>query len=142
MPLMHQKSGELTFNDGFYFRANMSAVELTGSLFPPSTEVLALGSHPIRGSHLAVFGTLNQDRLSSITLYVDSAGSKSLISSARQRAFIFSSLQFTDPCPDTHRNVRINCPFGDILISSDPITGQASARINYTKVNNKGSERN
>ena len=49
----------------------------------------------------------------------------------RQRAFLMRRLHLKDPCPDTMASVRVRCPFGELLVSTDPYTGQSAALISY-----------
>lgn len=66
-----------------------------------------------------------------VTLYVSAAGGRERPGMDRQRAFLMRRLHLKDPCPDTMASVRVRCPFGELLVSTDPYTGQSAALISY-----------
>ncbi|NLO84474.1 MAG: hypothetical protein GX096_03460 [Clostridiales bacterium] len=139
MSLLHQESGSLTFSDGFCLLPKMNRDEIPSQPSRMAADMISLGSHPVHGGSLSVIGMLRADKLRTITLAVHTASHPFLIPSSRQRAFIFTALCMKDPCPDTKQNVKIDCPFGHILIFTDPHTGQTCARITYHRVAGKES---
>ena len=131
MSLINQESGDLAFSDGFCLRAGMPARELSERLFAMREGIACLPAHPAHGGSLAPVCQLENGGLQLVTLYVDTINGKPCPGADRRRAFLFSALHLKDPYPDTRRSVKVRCPFGELMITTDPYTGQTSARIQY-----------
>ena len=131
MPFFHKESGELRFADGLSLRVGMAAQAL-----PPADfhgDMLCLPPRAVRGGELAATLAMGAEGLCGVVLTVHAVGGRAEPDAARQRAFLFDKLHLKDPWPDTWRSVRVHCPFGEILISSDPYTGGACARLTYAE---------
>lgn len=134
MAFLFSDTGQLLFRDGLRLVPFMTEEELELlSVFPQEgTGYLPLKAHPVKGGSIAPILLMEQGRLSSVTLHVAAIGQRQDTDTDRQRSFLFQSLGFKDPCPDTRGNVRVVCRFGEVLLCTDPYTGGSFARITYT----------
>ena len=131
MALLNKETGELTFSDGLRLCAGLAMDELADRLQGRQNAVVRLESHAVSGGRLVPVCTVMGGALQSVALSISSAASRPMRKAERQRAFLFARLDLRDPCPDTMDSVRIECPFGEMFVSTDPITGRAEARILY-----------
>lgn len=131
MAFLNHETGELTFQDGLRLSAGLAMDELAQRLQGRSSAMVRLESHAVSGGRLIPVCSVMGGALQSVTLSVSSAASRPMRKSERQRAFLFAHLDLRDPCPDTMDSVRIECPFGEIFLSTDPLTGRSEARIVY-----------
>ena len=131
MALLNQETGELTFQDGLHLGAGLAMDELALRLDGRQNAVVRLESHAVAGGRLVPVCTVMGGALQSVALSLSSAASRPMRKAERQRAFLFARLDLRDPCPDTMDSVRVECPFGEIFLSTDPMTGRAEARILY-----------
>ena len=131
MALLNHETGELTFQDGLRLSAGLAMDELADRLGGRQNAVVRLDSHAVANGRLIPVCSVMGGALQSVTLTVSSAGSRPMRKSERQRAFLFARLDLRDPCPDTMDSVRIECPFGEVFLSTDPTTGRSEARILY-----------
>lgn len=131
MALLNQETGELTFQDGLRLGAGLAMDELALRLDGRQNAVVRLESHAVAGGRLVPVCTVMGGALQSVALTIASAAGRPMRKAERQRAFLFSRLDLRDPCPDTMGSVRIQCPFGELFLSTDPCTGRAEARILY-----------
>lgn len=131
MALLNQETGELTFQDGLHLGAGLAMDELALRLDGRQNAVVRLESHAVAGGRLVPVCTVMGGALQSVALTIASAAGRPMRKAERQRAFLFSRLDLRDPCPDTMGSVRIQCPFGELFLSTDPCTGRAEARILY-----------
>ena len=131
MALLNQETGELTFSDGLRLGAGLVMGELSQRLQGRQDAIVRMDSHAVSGGRLIPVCTVMGGALQSVVLSISSAASRPMRKADRQRAFLFARLDLRDPCPDTMGSVRIECPFGELFISNDPITGRAEARILY-----------
>ena len=106
-PLLDIDTGTLTFSNGLRLEALMAPAAL------------------------APVCLFQEGALVAVTLYVSAAGGRERPGMDRQRAFLMRRLHLKDPCPDTMASVRVRCPFGELLVSTDPYTGQSAALISY-----------
>jgi len=131
MALLNQETGELTFQDGLRLGAGLAMDELALRLDGRQNAVVRLESHAVAGGRLVPVCTVMGGALQSVALTIASAAGRPMRKAERQRAFLFARLDLRDPCPDTMGSVRIQCPFGELFLSTDPCTGRAEARILY-----------
>ena len=131
MALLNQETGELTFSDGLRLGAGLAMGELSQRLQGRQDAIVRMDSHAVAGGRLIPVCTVMGGALQSVALSISSANSRPMRKSERQRAFLFARLDLRDPCPDTMDSVRIECPFGEIFLSTDPLTGRSEARILY-----------
>ena len=131
MALLNQETGELTFADGLRLSPGLVMDELAQRLQGRQNAIIRLDSHAVTGGRLIPVCTVMGGALQSVVLSISSAASRPMRKAERQRAFLFARLDLRDPCPDTMGSVRIACPFGELFLSTDPITGRAEARILY-----------
>jgi len=131
MAFLNHETGELTFQDGLRLSAGLAMDELAQRLQGRSNAMVRLESHAVPNGRLVPVCSVMGGALQSVTLTISSASSRPMRKSERQRAFLFSRLDLRDPCPDTMDSVRIECPFGEIFLSTDPLTGRSEARILY-----------
>lgn len=131
MALLNKETGELTFSDGLRLCAGLAMDELADRLQGRQNAVVRLESHAVSGGRLVPVCTVMGGALQSVALSISSAASRPMRKAERQRAFLFARLDLRDPCPDSMDSVRIECPFGEMFVSTDPITGRAEARILY-----------
>ena len=131
MALLTRDTGELTFADGFVLTAGLAVGELAVQLDGRLDAVVRLPSHAVAGGRIVPICTVESGTLHSVALCPSAVGGKSAVSPSRQRSFLFARLGLRDPFPDTLESVCIYCPFGEILIGSDPHTGRAEARLMY-----------
>ncbi len=130
-PLLDIETGTLTFSNGLRLEALMAPAALSGRYATLRDRELFLEPCPVTGGTLAPVCLFQEGALVAVTLYVSAAAGKEQPGAERQRAFLMRRLHLKDPCPDTMGSVRVRCPFGELLISTDPYTGQASALISY-----------
>lgn len=119
---LNRNTGELTFADGFRLHAGMRADALGVDPDEPTALLEAREAH---GALFAPLCELEDGELRAVTLTPLARGT------ARQRSALFAALRLRDPCPDTRLCVRAGCPFGEVLISTEPYFGRASARVEY-----------
>lgn len=131
MAFLNRETGELTFADGLVLSAGLAVGELAGQLDGRMQAVVRMQSHAVSGGRLIPICTVEGGSLQSIVLCVSSVGGKTSVSPQKQRAFLFARLGLRDPGADALESVCIYCPFGEILIGSDPHTGRAEARLMY-----------
>ncbi|MEG2315720.1 MAG: hypothetical protein RSC91_05865, partial [Clostridia bacterium] len=131
MPFFHKESGALCFADGLNLYASMPPEALP--LEAKRSGSLCLAPRAVRGGELAAMLLMGSEGLCGVVLTAPTVGGRAEPDAGRQRAFLFDKLHLRDPWPDTWRSVRVRCPFGEILISSDPYTGGASARLTYAE---------
>ena len=122
-PLLNIDTGTLTFSNGLRLEALMAPAALSGRY--------ATLRDPVTGGTLAPVCLFQEGALVAVTLYVSAAGGRERPGMDRQRAFLMRRLHLKDPCPDTMASVRVRCPFGELLVSTDPYTGQSAALISY-----------
>ena len=131
MAFCNPETGELVFSDGMRLSDGLITGELARYLDGQLSAVVRLPSHPVTGGRLAPVCTVEDGRLQSVTLCVSAIGGKAVSPAPKQRAFLFSRLGLRDPLPDSFETVCVQCPFGEILLTSDPHTGRAEARLIY-----------
>ena len=131
MALLNKETGELTFSDGLRLCAGLAMDELADRLGGRSDAVIRLESHAVAGGRLIPVCTVMGGALQSVALSISSVASRPMRKAERQRAFLFARLDLRDPCPDTLECVHVECPFGEMFLSTDPCTGKAEARILY-----------
>ena len=125
-PLLDIDTGTLTFSNGLRLEALMAPAALSGRY-----ATLRDRPCPVTGGTLAPVCLFQEGALVAVTLYVSAAGGRERPGMDRQRAFLMRRLHLKDPCPDTMASVRVRCPFGELLVSTDPYTGQSAALISY-----------
>ena len=126
-PLLNIDTGTLTFSNGLRLEALMAPAALSGRY----ATLRGLEPCPVTGGTLAPVCLFQEGALVAVTLYVSAAGGRERPGMDRQRAFLMRRLHLKDPCPDTMASVRVRCPFGELLVSTDPYTGQSAALISY-----------
>lgn len=131
MAFLNKETGELTFSDGLRLSAGLAMDELADRLDGRRDAVVRLESHAVAGGRLIPVCTVLGGALQSVALSISSVASRPMRKAERQRAFLFARLDLRDPCPDTMGSVHIECPFGEIFLSTDPCTGRAEARVLY-----------
>ena len=131
MPLLDTDSGTLTFANGLRLEALMPPSALSGRYAALRDREVFLEPCPVAGGALAPACLFQEGALTAVTLYVSAAGGRDCPAPERQRAFLARVLRFRDPCPDTCGSVRVRCPFGELLLTTDPHTGQSAALISY-----------
>ena len=109
----------------------MAPSALSGRYATLRDRELFLEPCPVTGGTLAPVCLFQEGALVAVTLYVSAAGGRERPGMDRQRAFLMRRLHLKDPCPDTMASVRVRCPFGELLVSTDPYTGQSAALISY-----------
>lgn len=131
MAFLNPETGELTFQDGLRLGAGLAMDELAQRLNGRQNAVVRLESHAVAGGRLVPVCTVMGGALQSVALSIASAAGRPMRKADRQRAFLFARLELRDPCPETMGSVRVQCPFGELFLSTDPCTGRAEARILY-----------
>lgn len=131
MAFLNQETGALTFSDGLHLSAGLATGELAQRLQGRQDAIVRMDSHAVAGGRLIPVCTVMGGALQSVALSISSVASRPMRKAERQRAFLFARLEMRDPCPDTMASVRIECPFGELFISTDPVTGRSEARILY-----------
>ena len=131
MALLNKETGELTFSDGLRLGAGLAMGELAERLNGRMDAVVRLESHEVAGGRLIPVCTVMGGALQSVSITISSVAGRPCRKAEKQRAFLFAKLDLRDPCADTLENVRIECPFGELFLSADPVTGRAEARILY-----------
>lgn len=140
MPLLNMQSGELTLGGGLHLTAGQKREELLTDLeilldelpqldLSGSSATLPFPACETDGVRLAPVCFLHEDKLQTVNLWV--CGGKRAQTAAQQRAQLFRLLHAQDPCPDTQKPLRLKCPFGFILIATEPRTGRAFLRVLY-----------
>lgn len=130
-PLLDIDTGTLTFLNGLRLEALMAPAALSGRYATLRDRELFLEPCPVTGGALAPVCLFQEGALVAVMLYVSAAGGRERPGADRQRAFLTRRLHLKDPCPDTMGCVRVRCPFGELLLSTDPYTGQSAALISY-----------
>lgn len=133
MAFLLSNTGQLLFGDGLLLFPHMTERQLEElSLYPEEgTSLILSKAHPVSGGSIAPMLLLENGRLTAVELYVAAIGQRQDAHTDRLRAFLFQTLGFRDPCPDTRGNVRIVCPFGEVFFCTDPYTGGSCARVMY-----------
>ena len=131
MALLNRETGELSFSDGLHLTAGLAMGELAERLDGRTDAAVRLESHEVAGGRLIPVCTVMGGALQSVSLTISSVAGRPARKAEKQRAFLFARLDLRDPCPDTMDSVRVECPFGEIFLSTDPMTGRAEARILY-----------
>ena len=135
-----EKTGALTFETGLSLTPFLSRTDLLAALREAGgtspdlgkSGVLSFPSCPVAGGALAAVCFLREDFLSAVTLTAAAVGQRTPLTAEQQRAFLFACFQAKDPCPDTQRNCVLRCAFGTITLCTDPRSGHASARVEYS----------
>lgn len=135
MPFMDAQTGRMTFLDGLSLYSGMPAQEINERFQNPIERdiTLCLKERPVEGGSLAPVCVLDAHGLRCVTLYAHSPAGRQDAGADRQRAFLFAVLRLKDPCPDTRRAVKVRCAFGTVLIDTEPYTGVAAARLEYSR---------
>lgn len=131
MGLLNKETGELTFSDGFCLSPGLAMDELHQRLGGQTDAVIRLESHAVGNGRLIPVCTVMGGALQSVVLSIASVSSRPMRKAERQRAFLFARLDLRDPCPETMGSVRVECPFGEVFLTTDPLTGRTEARILY-----------
>ena len=137
MPFVDENSGAMALAKGCLLTARMPAAEVLAALHalggdcPDPGDIIPFPACPVRGGQVGAAAFLEEGRLTAIPLSVVFVGHKAMPPADQQRAYLFSLLRCKDPCPDTQRTCRLACAFGSILLSTDPRTGCAHARLSY-----------
>ena len=133
MSFFNPETGEMQFSDGLCLRGGMPVDAIDPHLrYTGSQEaVYCLPPLAVEGGSLGAVLTADQGGLRTLRLTVAAITGRHQVPGERQRAFLFARLDLRDPCPDTMDCVRIECPFGEMYLSTDPCTGRAEARILY-----------
>jgi len=132
MAFLNRETGELTFADGMRLSAGLPMDELAERLDGAQQGTIRLQSHAVTGGRLIPICTVEGGAVQSISLCVGSIGGKEMRNAQKQRAFLFARMGLSDPCPETMETVRVLCPFGELLLVTDPHTGRSEARLCYT----------
>lgn len=132
MAFLNRETGELFFSDGMRLSGGLPMDELAERLQGAQSGVIRLQSHSVPGGRLIPICTVEGGCVQSITLCVSSVAGKEARTLARQRAFLFLRMGISDPCADTLRTVRVLCPFGEMIFTTDPHTARSEVRLNYT----------
>lgn len=139
MPFFDSKEGTLTFEGGLSLQKHMSS-KTPATAMPEGNgeavsgdpcEMLFLPVQSAGGGFLSPVCIFREDRLVEVSLHVKAVGQRAQPTADQQRAFLFSLINAKDPCPDTKRNVRLRCGFGEVSISTDPRLGSAVLRLTY-----------
>lgn len=85
----------------------------------------------VPGGRLSCVCFLRGGRLHAVEFSVAAVGNRKRATAERQRAFLFQCLRGVDPLPDTMGNVLFRCPFGTVLVATDPRCGDATLRMTY-----------
>ena len=141
--LFDEKTGGLAFERACAWRLPWASRELLGALkeagaSPGFGRVRHIGLSPCPAA--GRFGTrfaLREDRLAAVTLTAVWAGQRTALTAEQQRAFLFAAFRAQDPCPDTQRNCVLHCAFGTVALCTDPRSGHASARVEYSESNDR-----
>jgi len=131
MAFLNRETGELTFSDGLRLGPGLPMDELAERLDGAQQGIVRLQSHPVTGGRLIPICMVEGGAVQSITLCPGPGSGKESRDAQKQRAFLFSRLGLRDPLPDSFETVCVQCPFGEILLTSDPHTGRAEARLIY-----------
>jgi len=134
MAFLNKDTGELTFTDGFRLSPGLATGELADALQGAMDGVVRLDSHTAGGGRLIPLCVVQGGALQSVTLTISSVGGRPMRKAERQREFLFARLSVQDPFADTMDPVHIQCPFGEIHLSTDPYTGRSEARIIYAAI--------
>lgn len=140
-----EKTGGLAFETGLRLAPSMGKQELLGALKEAGgvsrdlgeSGILAFPPCPAAGGALAPVCFLREDRLAAVTLTAVWAGQRTALTAEQQRAFLFAAFRAQDPCPDTQRNCVLHCAFGTVALCTDPRSGHASARVEYSESNDR-----
>ena len=132
MAFLNMDTGEMTFTDGFRLCAGLAMGELATALNGAVDGMVRLNPHKAGGGMLIPVCAVQGGALQSVTLSISSVGNRPMRKSERQREFLFARLNVQDPFPDTYAPVHINCPFGELHLSTNPYTGRSEARVIYT----------
>ena len=134
MAFLSSDTGQLLFRDGVCLHGEMSEEILAQYGVNPEdgNGCFCMPPHPVRGGNLAPIITLENGRVSAVTLSVAMIGIRQDADTDRQRSFLLQTLGLKDPCPDTRGAVRVVYPFGEILLCTDPYTGGSTARVIYS----------
>lgn len=135
-----EKTGALAFENGLRLLPYMKGKDLLAALGeagmsphgPEDPGMAPLPPCPTAGGALAPVCHLLEDKLAAVTLTVAAAGPKAALTAEQQRAFLFAAFQARDPCPDTQRNCVLRCACGAVTLCTDPRSGQALARVEYS----------
>ena len=130
-PLLDTDTGTLTFSNGLRLEALMAPAALSGRYATLRDREVFLEPCPVTGGTLAPVCLFQEGALVGVTLFASAVGGRERPGADRQRAFLMRRLHLKDPCPDTMGSVCVRCPFGEVLISTDPYTGQSAALISY-----------
>lgn len=128
--LLNWDTGELAF-EGMCLAANMPAAALDGRLRGVQQALWRSGVLKVSGGSLCAVGSVEDGALRRVTLEVCETGGKADPGAEKQRAFLFARLGIKDPCPDTLSGVRLERPFGEVLLCTDHHTGRAVAIVCY-----------
>lgn len=132
MAFLNMETGELTFTDGFRLCPGLALGEVAQALNGVMDGVVRLNGHTAGGGVLIPVCAVQGGAVQSVTLSISSVANRPMRKAERQREFLFARLNLQDPFPETFEPVHIECPFGEIHLSTDPYTGRTEARIIYT----------
>lgn len=130
-PLLNIDTGTLTFSNGLRLEALMAPAALSGRYATLRDRELFLEPCPVTGGTLAPGLSVSGGGTGGGDAVRERRGRPRAAGMDRQRAFLMRRLHLKDPCPDTMASVRVRCPFGELLVSTDPYTGQSAALISY-----------
>jgi len=131
MAFLNRETGELSFSDGLRLSAGLPVGEVAELLGDELDGIVRLSSHTVAGGRMIPVCAVDHGSVHSISLCPSAIGGREPGSAEKQRAFLFSRLGLRDPVPDSLQSVQVRCPFGEIMILSDPHTGRSEARIIY-----------
>lgn len=131
MALLDWETGALRFSDGLRLWPAMPASELSQRLSGAERALWRSDALAVAGGSLSAVCMVEDGVLARVALEVDQTGGKLNPGAEKQRAFLFSCLRLKDPCPDTLGCVRVRRGFGEVILSTDPHTGHASAVVIY-----------
>ena len=132
MAFLNMETGELTFTDGFRLCPGLALGEVAQALNGALDGVVRLDGHTAGGGVLIPVCVVQGGAVQSVTLSISSVAKRPMRKAERQREFLFARLNVQDPFPESYEPVHIECPFGDIHLSTDPYTGRTEARLIYT----------
>ncbi len=131
MALLDTQTGAIAYLDGLTLKPGMPPAALDARYAGVRDRDVPLPPHPVAGGMLAPVCQFEDGALTAVALYAAEVAGRDVSASDRQRAFLLRRLHLKDPCPDTLGTLRVRCAFGELLLSTDPHTGQAEARIQY-----------
>jgi hypothetical protein len=139
MPFIDEHSGTITLAKGCILSAHMPAKDVLTALRMRNGTSEDLGEGgmipfpacPVKGGVIAAIAFLENGLLSAVNLSVVAIGQRGSASAEQERAFLFSLLRLRDPRPDTQRTCQLAYTFGSVMVSTDPRTGRALARVLY-----------